>query len=100
MTEKQFADVVTGDETWVHYFKPVRQVSNKIWATKHIKRPVIAKLSLRAKKVFNATFFSGEEGAIKVVVEKGKSITGKCYKDVVLKKPEKYYQKRRPVTDF
>ena len=32
--KKQFANVVTGDETWVHYFEPVRKVSNKIWATK------------------------------------------------------------------
>ena len=30
--KKQFANVVTGDETWVHYFEPARKVSNKIWA--------------------------------------------------------------------
>ena len=41
--EKKFAKVVTGDETWVHYFEPVRKVSNKIEATKNSKRPVIAK---------------------------------------------------------
>ena len=29
--EKKFANVVTGDETWVHYFEPVRKVSNKLW---------------------------------------------------------------------
>ena len=28
--EKHFANVVTGVETWVHYFEPVRKVSNKI----------------------------------------------------------------------
>ena len=49
--KKQFANVVTGDETWVHYFEPVRKVSNKIWATKHSKRPIIAKRSLSTKKV-------------------------------------------------
>ena len=27
--KKQFANVVTDDETWVHYFEPVRKVSNK-----------------------------------------------------------------------
>ena len=26
--EKKFANVVTGDETWVYYFEPVRKVSN------------------------------------------------------------------------
>ena len=98
--KKQFANVVTGDETWVHYFEPVRNVSNKIWATKHSKRPIIAKRSLSTKKVLYAIFFSGEGVAIKVPVKKSKSITGKYYKDVVLKKLKKYYQKRRPATDF
>ena len=94
--KKQFANVVTGDETWVHYFESVRKVINKIWATKHIKCPIIAKRSLSTKKVLYAIFFSGEGVAIKVPVKKGKSITGKYYKDVVLKKLKKYYQKRRP----
>ena len=98
--KKQFANVFTGDETWVHYFEPVRKVSNKIWATKHSKRPIIAKRSLSTKKVLYAIFFSGEGVAIKVPVKKGKSITGKYYKDVVLKKLKKYYQKRCPATGF
>ena len=98
--KKQFANVVTGDETWVHYFEPVRNVSNKSWATKHSKRPIIAKRSLSTKKVLYAIFFSGEGVAIKVPVKKGKSIAGKYYKDVVLKKLKKYYQKRRPATGF
>ena len=68
--KKQFANVVTGDETWVHYFEPVRKVSNKIWATKH-KRPIIAKRSLSTKKVLYAIFFSGEGVAIKSASEKG-----------------------------
>ena len=97
--KKQFANVATGDETWVHYFEPVRKVSNKIWATKHSKRPIIAKSSLSTKKVLYA-IFSGEGVPIKVPVKKGKSITGKYYKDVVLKKLKKYYQKRRPATGF
>ena len=44
--KKQFANVFTGEETWVNYYEPVRKVSNKIWATKHSKRPIIAKRSL------------------------------------------------------
>ena len=97
--KKQFANVVTGDETCVYYSELVRKVSNKIWATKHSKRPVIAKRSLSAKKVLYA-FFSGEGVAIKVPVNKGKRITGKHYKDIVLKKLKKYNQKRRPTTGF
>ena len=71
--KKQFANVVTGDETWDHYFEPVRKASNKIWATKHSKRPIIAKRSLSAKKVLYAIFFSGEGVAIKVHVKKAKA---------------------------
>ena len=69
--KKQFANVVTGDETWVHYFEPIRKVSNKIWATKHSKRPIIAKRSLSTKKVLYAIFLSGEGVAIKVPMKKG-----------------------------
>ena len=38
--KKQFSNFLTGEETWVHYYEPVRKVSNKIWATKHSKRPI------------------------------------------------------------
>ena len=87
--KKQFANFITGDETWVHYFEPVRKVSNKIWATKHSKRPIIAKRSLSAKKILYAIIliFYGEGVTIKVLVKKGKSITGKYYKDI----PYKFY---------
>ena len=47
--KKQFANVVTGDDTCVYYFEHVRKVSNKIWATKHSKRPIVAKRSLSAR---------------------------------------------------
>ena len=98
--KKQFANVVKGDKTWAPYFEPVRKVSNKIWATKHSKSPIIAKRSLSAKKVLYTIFFSDEGVAIKVPVKKEKSITGKYYKDVVLKKLKKYCEKRRPATCF
>ena len=68
--KKQFANFFTGDETWVHYFEPVRKVSNKIWATKHSKRPIIAERSLSTKKVLYAISFSGEGVAIKVPVKR------------------------------
>ena len=47
--KKQFANVVTCDETCVYYFEHVRKVSNKIWATKHSKRPIVAKRFLSAR---------------------------------------------------
>ena len=73
-------------------------ISNKILATKNSKTPVIAKCMLNGKQVLYS-IFSGEDVAIQVPW-KGKSITGKYYKDGVLKKLKKYYQKRHPVTGF
>ena len=67
---------------------------------KHSKRQKITKRSLGAKKVLYAIFFSVEGVAIKVPVKKGKSIKGKYYKDIVLKKLKKNYQKRGPTTGF
>ena len=69
--KKQFANVVTGDENGVYYFEPVRKFSNKIWASKYSRRPIIAKRFLSAKKVWYAIFFSSEGVVLKVPVEKG-----------------------------
>ena len=80
--KKQFANVDPGDENQVYYFELVRMVSNKISATKHSRRPIIVKRPLSARKVWYAVVFSGEGVAIKVLVEKGKNITGKYYKDI------------------
>ena len=60
----------------------IGSINNKILATKHSRRPIIIKLSLSARKVWYAIFFSGEGVAIKVLVEKGKNITEKDYKDI------------------
>ena len=80
--KKQFANVGPGDENRVYQFELVRKVSNKILTTKHSRRPITVKRSSSAKKVWYAIFFSGEGVAINVLVEKGKNITGKDYKDI------------------
>ena len=100
MIKKQFANVVTGDETRVHYFEPIRKVSNKKLATKHSKRLIIAKRSLGATKILYAIFFSCKGVAIKRLVKNGKSIAGKYYKDIVLRKLKKCYEKRPHTSGF
>ena len=98
--KKQFGNVVTGDENWVYYFEPIRKVRNKIWATKHSRRPIIAKRSLSAKKVCYAIFFSGEGVAIKVPMEKDKKHHPKVLQRHTTGEAKKYYQKRRHATSF
>ena len=96
--KKQFANVVTGDENWICYFEPVRKFSNKIWASKHSRRPIIAKRSLGARKVWYAIFFSGEQVAIKVPMENGNKHHLKALQRHSTGEAEKYYQKRRALS--
>ena len=30
---RSFANIITGDETWVHFYEPKRKIQNKIWVT-------------------------------------------------------------------
>ena len=98
--KKKMANIVTGDETWVYFFEPHRKAANKIWAVKHLKRPCIARRVQSAKKVLYAIFFDIKGHVIQIVVPKGRGITGKFYKNCVLKKLKSYYIKRRPKTGF
>ena len=48
---RSFANIITGDETCVHFYEPKRKIQNKIWATKGGKRPCIEKCTMSIKKV-------------------------------------------------
>ena len=79
------ANIVTGDETWMHLFEPHRKAANKIWVVKHLKRPCIARRVQSAKKVLYAIFFDIKGHVLQIAVPKGRGITGKFYKNCVLK---------------
>ncbi|XP_053376606.1 protein GVQW3-like [Mercenaria mercenaria] len=87
---KRFSELITGDETCVHFFEPKRKCSNRVWATKHANWPVIAKRMATVKKVLYCIFFS-----IHGPVPKGRSVTAKFYKTVVLKELNRYFKVRR-----
>ena len=95
---KQFSDIITGDETWVHFFEPTRKINNKIWATKNCRRPSIAKRLISAKKAMFVIFFDVRGPVIQLVVPSRKSVTGLFYKEKVLKKLKQQCFKRRPHT--
>jgi histone-lysine N-methyltransferase SETMAR len=96
MEKNNFSDLVTGDETWIYFYEPHRKMSNKVWATKAAKRPCIAKRTMSVRKMLYAIFFTARGPAIQVPVPKGRGITGKFYRDVVLKKLDKYFVRIRP----
>ena len=88
-SRKQFSDIVTGDETWVHFYETTRKINNKISATKHCHRPSIAKRLVSAKKAMFVISFDICGPVMQLVVPARKSVTGLFYKEKVLKKHKK-----------
>ena len=68
----------------------VMEIGSITLSPEYSRRPIIAKRSVSAMKIWYAIFFSGEGVAIKVSMGKGKNITGKYYKDVVLEKSKNF----------
>ena len=77
---RSLANIITGDETGVHFYEPKRKIQNKIWATKGGKRPCIAKRTMSIKKVMYVIFFTNQGPAIQIAVPKGKSVNARFYK--------------------
>ena len=57
---RSFANIITGDEMWVHFYEPKQKIQNTIWATKGGKRPCIAKRTMSIKKVMYVIFFKNQ----------------------------------------
>ena len=95
---RSFTNIITGDETWVHFYEPKRKIQNKIWATKGSQRPCIAKRTMSIKKVMYVIFFTNQGPAIQIALPKGKSVNAKFYKGKVLHKLKKYFLNHWPAT--
>ena len=81
--QKIFMNVVVGDKPWIHYTKPHRKISNRVWLTKNARRPCIATRITSAKHVVYTILFTTKGLAIQVLIPKGKSMnhqgfTKKC----------------------
>ena len=90
------SNLLTGDETWVHMFEPQRRTDNKQWKRKGKKRPCIAKRTISSKKMLYAIFFNSSGPVIQVPCPSGHTVTGRFYKNSVLKKEKAFYNKQPP----
>ena len=86
----------TGDETWVQMFEPQRRADNKQWKRKDQKRPCIAKRTISSRKMLYAIFFNSSGPVVQVPCPSGHTVTGRFYKNSVLKKVKEFYNKKRP----
>ena len=80
------------------FFRTQRKCSNGIWATKYARRPSMAKRIPNVRKVLHVIFFDKKGPVMQIPVPKGKIVTWKYYRDVVLRKLKKVYKSRRPQT--
>ena len=90
------SSLLTGDETWVYMFESQRRADNKQWKRKDQKHPCIAKRTISSKKMFYAVFFNSSGPVIQVPSPSGHIVTGRFYKNSVLKKVKEFYNKKRP----
>ena len=70
--------------------------SEKIRKKKKKKRPCIAKRTIRSKKMLYAIFFNSSGAFVQVPCPSGHTVTGRFYKNSVLKEVKKFYNKKRP----
>ena len=87
---------LTGDETWMHMFEPQRRADKKQWKRKDQKRPCIAKRTISSRKMLFAIFYNSSGPVVQVPCPSGYTVTGRFYKNSVLKKTKVFYNKKRP----
>ena len=90
------SDLQTGEETWVHMFEPQWRADNKQWKRKDKKLPCIAKRTIGSKKMLYAIFLNSSGPVVQVPCPSGHTVTGRFYKNSVLKKVKEFYNKKRP----
>ena len=90
------SNFLTGDETWMHMFVPQRRADNKQWKRKDQKRPCIAKRTISSRKMLYAIFYNSSGPVVQVPCPSGYTVTGRFYKNSVLKKTKVFYNKKRP----
>ena len=60
------------------------------------KRPCIAKRTVSLKKMLYAVFFNSSGPVIQAPCPSGHTVTGRFYKNSILKKVKEFYNKKRP----
>jgi hypothetical protein len=88
--------IITGDETYVHYYDAPTHREAKFWVYEGEVPPSIVKSEKTAKKIYYAVFFRST-GLVKAVKLEGqKTITAKLYIEVCLPKVFEQVMNERP----
>lgn len=79
-----FKNIITGDETWLHFFTVSSKEANKVWINQEENRPQITRTAQNSKKRMFCIFFSVNGIVSSIVIEKGQTVTGDYYSNIVL----------------
>ena len=79
-----FQNIITGDEAWFHFFTVSSKNDNKVWLRQGENRPQITRTAKNSKKRMFCIFFSVDGIVASVVVEKGHTVTGDYYRNIIL----------------
>ena len=93
--ENFLSRVVTGDETWVHYYDPSSKFESMEWKHAGSPRTKKFKVSRTTKKVM-ATVFWDTDGVIHIdYLPRGTTMNGQYYADLLVRLRESIKEKRR-----
>jgi histone-lysine N-methyltransferase SETMAR len=81
---------ITMDETWIHHYTP----ESKQWTEASCSAPEKARSVLLAGKVMASVFWDAEGNLFIDYLEKGKTITGEYYSNLLTKLDEIIHEKR------
>jgi len=89
--------ILTGDETWVYCYEPLRKQQDMQWVVQGSPRPTKIQKQRSTGKVMAAAFFT-KDGLIDLVrLGKGRTVTADWYSNVCLASVfQKISEKRRP----
>ena len=87
------SNLLTGDETWMRMFEPQRRADNKQLKRKDQKRPCIAKRNHKFEKDVGRSFLSSGP-VVQVPCPSSHTVSGRFYKNSVLKKVKEFYNKK------
>lgn len=87
--------VVTGDETWIFWHDPETKEMSKQWLPKGGRPPVKAKVVKSASKTMMTLFFDAEGPLLVDFLEKGSTINGQYYAQLLTRLRDSIQEKRR-----
>ena len=95
---RRLEEIVIGDEAWIYHFQPDSKAKNKVWVSSEGDRPVIAHHCKTSNPMLYEIFFDSKGPVLQIPVPKGRSVTGKFYRESVLTQLVDFYQKCRQGT--